>query len=366
MSKKFLYKDKKEAIEKHKNTEAPILDVIGFKYDLTPSYNKESKVKITHEENSETVKISDFDFNEIEINEDFGLDEFYTSEVFGHYNCGKHIKVCKDKVLSSPILINFEMDDENDELLDVIYIDCEKNSESSIILNYNAKNGGNYYKNGVIIISLGENAKLNMIKIQNLGVSGNVFESVLVNNRRYSKMNYIALELGGGVNALNFTGNLRGDYSELYVNVRYLTDLERKNDFEYNINYYGKNCIGRLDARGIVSNFWKTFFKDNLKFLEGSKKSVGSEKETCILFDKDVVSRSIPTLFCEEDDIEGEHGASVGSLDKKKLFYMETRGINKQDARKLIAFSVFKPEIETIMDEGIKENLFEELKKRIG
>ena len=76
-------------------------------------------------------------------------------------NCGKHIKVCKDKVLSSPILINFEMDDENNELLDVIYIDCEKNSESSIILNYNAKNGGNYYKNGVIIISLGENAKLN-------------------------------------------------------------------------------------------------------------------------------------------------------------------------------------------------------------
>ena len=45
---------------------------------------------------------------------------------------------------------------------------------------------------------------------------------------------------------------------------------------------------------------------------------------------------------------------------------METRGINKQDARKLIAFSVFKPEIETIMDEGIKENLFEELKRRIG
>ena len=43
---------------------------------------------------------------------------------------------------------------------------------------------------------------------------------------------------------------------------------------------------------------------NNLKFLEGSKKSIGSEKETCILFDKDVVSRSIPTLFCEEDDIE--------------------------------------------------------------
>ena len=49
MSKKFLYKDKKEAIEKHKNTEAPILDVIGFKYDLTPSYNKESKVKIVND-----------------------------------------------------------------------------------------------------------------------------------------------------------------------------------------------------------------------------------------------------------------------------------------------------------------------------
>ena len=50
-----------------------------------------------------------------------------------------------------------------------------------------------------------------------------------------------------------------------------------------------------------------------------------------------VVNQTIPLILCGEEDVEGNHGATIGRLDEKMLFYLASRGKPEEAARSLLA-----------------------------
>ncbi len=68
-------------------------------------------------------------------------------------------------------------------------------------------------------------------------------------------------------------------------------------------------------------------------------------------------------LLCHEDDVNGEHGVSSGKIDSKKLFYIMTKGISYEDARKLIIKANFNNIINEIPDEELQEKIIEIIEK---
>ena len=63
-----------------------------------------------------------------------------------------------------------------------------------------------------------------------------------------------------------------------------------------------------------------------------------------LLLSDDVVNQSIPLILCSEEDVQGNHGASIGKLDEDLLFYMMSRGFSESDAIDMMA----KAKIEVI------------------
>ena len=74
-------------------------------------------------------------------------------------------------------------------------------------------------------------------------------------------------------------------------------------------------------------------------------------------------SISLPMLLCHEDDVNGEHGVSSGKIDTKKLFYIMTKGISYEDARKLIIKANFNNIINEIPDEKLEQEVIEKIEK---
>ena len=68
-------------------------------------------------------------------------------------------------------------------------------------------------------------------------------------------------------------------------------------------------------------------------------------------------------LLCHEDDVNGEHGVSSGKIDPKKLYYILTKGISYEDARKLIIKANFNNIINEIPDEELQEKIIEIIEK---
>ena len=70
-------------------------------------------------------------------------------------------------------------------------------------------------------------------------------------------------------------------------------------------------------------------------------------------------------LLCHEEDVMGAHGMSSGKIDSQKLFYLMSKGISEEEAKKLIIKANFKIVLDNILDENIKTEIEEIIDERI-
>ena len=84
-----------------------------------------------------------------------------------------------------------------------------------------------------------------------------------------------------------------------------------------------------------------------------------------MLLSKTAKSKALPMLLCSEDDVQGNHSNSAGKIDEDKLYYIMTRGISKKEAQKLIVKAKFNRVLDRIDYEDLKQELIEEIDKRL-
>lgn len=73
-----------------------------------------------------------------------------------------------------------------------------------------------------------------------------------------------------------------------------------------------------------------------IDFKNGSAGSVGDEQEDVLLLGEDVINRTMPIILCQEEDVDGRHGATIGQLGEDLLFYMQSRGIDEEEAKRIM------------------------------
>ena len=105
----------------------------------------------------------------------------------------------------------------------------------------------------------------------------------------------------------------------------------------YNAVHTGKSTRSIMNVSGVLADSSEKLFRGTIDFKNGSAGSKGDEKEDVLLLGDDVVNKTIPLILCAEEDVQGNHGASIGRLDEALLFYLASRGIDATQAEKLMA-----------------------------
>ena len=82
--------------------------------------------------------------------------------------------------------------------------------------------------------------------------------------------------------------------------------------------------------------------RGTIELVHGCKGSVGSEQETVLLADERVVNRTVPVILCDEDDVAGNHGATIGHIRPEQLLYLASRGISPDDAERLFITATYQ------------------------
>ena len=84
-----------------------------------------------------------------------------------------------------------------------------------------------------------------------------------------------------------------------------------------------------------------------------------------MLLSDDARSIALPMLLCTEEDVDGEHSTSSGKADEKELFYIMSRGFELKEAMKLMVRARFNQILEKIEKEELKNQIIDEIEKRI-
>ena len=174
-----------------------------------------------------------------------------------------------------------------------------------------------------------------------------------------------AIDINRADSSVELTIDLNGDDSSAEVESVYFGADGRKIDLNYIIRQIGRRTDAVMNVRGALADRSEKNFRGTLDFQRGSKGSVGRESEEVVLLSEDVRNRSVPLMLSHEDDVDGHHAVSIGRLDEEKLFYLESRGLDRSQAERLMVEAAFAPVLERLDDETLRAEIDEKIQRRL-
>ncbi len=160
--------------------------------------------------------------------------------------------------------------------------------------------------------------------------------------------------LGGGVTATGMAVDLRSDDARVDIDTRYLAAGTETRDFNYVVRHRGKKTISNIMANGVLAGTSKKCLRGTIDLMHGCKGSEGTERETVLIADKGVDNKTVPTILCDEDDVAGNHGATIGHVRPEQLFYLMSRGVSAEAAEKLFMVAKLEDAALTAPDEQMR------------
>ena len=244
-------------------------------------------------------------------------------------------------------------------LVENILIKANEKSKGTVIIRFSSEQELEYYHNGQIKIVAEKKSLVQIYRHFLLNNQTNHFlaiENIIKDN---AEIKYVTAEFGGKNTIINYYTCLKETGANNEINTIYLGGQDQIIDLNYIVEAYGEKTNIDMDLKGAISGNCRKHFKGTIDFKKGCKKSKGNENEFCTILSDKAKSIALPILLCTEEDVEGNHSTAAGKIDSKKLFYLMTRGLSKDDSEKLIVRAQFNSVIEKIDNEEIRNDLLE-------
>lgn len=214
-------------------------------------------------------------------------------------------------------------------------------------------------------LTLAENARVRLVQFLKAPADRSLYSRIEVTCAENARFSLTQILLGDGDLYADTAVTLRGDGSAFEADLGYLGRNTQTLDMNVAVDHFGKNTESRIDTSGALMDGAKKIFRGTIDFKTGSAGSVGNEKETVLLLGDDVVNKAVPLILCAEENVVGNHGATIGQLDDATVFYFESRGIEKALAEHILARAAIEALARSIenaeMSQEILTNLGEEL-----
>lgn len=194
-----------------------------------------------------------------------------------------------------------------------------------------------------IVVETG--AKLHLIEMLGVNEGQQHLESVGLEIHQDAAVDVKQYALGGSTIGLGLTANLVGAQARLDLNNRYHATHEETLDINHLVRMRGTSTRALLTESGVLNEASKKTLRATIDLVRGAKDAQGNEIETVMILGDDVVNKTMPAILCDEDDVAGNHGATIGSVSPEQLDYLAARGLSHQAAEQMFIRALFEDAI---------------------
>lgn len=258
-----------------------------------------------------------------------------------------------NKTPSAPLVLNFNAKG-NTVSAQKIY--AKENTESTIIFVYEGDVSSQIIKSQIYAE---ENAKVHIVKVQLLGNKAIQLDDTAFVADDNAQVSFTQIELGGNHIDSGLHVNLNGYKSNFTSNVSYICQNNQYLDMNHIVYHYGKKSECKMNVNGTVKDDANKTYRGTIDFKNGCAGSKGNEMEETLLLSPTAVNKSLPVILCDEEDVEGEHGSTIGRISQDILFYMQTRGISKEEAEKLMTRAKVQAVSDLIPSDDVRNEILQ-------
>ena len=285
------------------------------------------------------------------------------------------IHVPKNTIVKDPIEIITKVNSE--VLFDHLIVIVGDNSEVSLFEDLKSENEEKSYISKMVEIIVGNNSRVNYSNLQTLNKNSFLFVKKRAITKRDSSINWLDCCFGSETTSSEITTNLDGEGSEARNYGIFFGDENQQFDLVVNSMHNAPNSTSDIVSKGALTDSSKCIYHGLVKIQRNAPGSNGYQKEDTILLSSNAIADAIPDLEIDNSDVKCSHGATIGKLDDEKLFYLRTRGFDKNAATKIYIKGFFnqlikgmeldklKEQMDTLMDDKMKNIKTEDEGKNI-
>ena len=223
-------------------------------------------------------------------------------------------------------------------------------------------------------ITIGNNSKISLIgevdedkKIEIVVGENSEFRSYIIQNngsfeqkniaKQYARIHSTVIYFGTGESKI--INALEGDSSEAYDLEIFAINDAKKLKIDTTLLHIGKNTGGNIMVKGTAKDTSIAKIDGMIKIEKQASGTNSFLDEHVMLLNPGARADTNPQLEIENNDVSSRHAASVAQIDEDKIFYMQSRGVNRQDARKLIVEGFLGSAVDKIDNKEIREKFGE-------
>lgn len=211
-----------------------------------------------------------------------------------------------------------------------------KNASAQVIICDHTLAPHMFLTNSVTEAYTGENANLDILRLQNEHNNSCQVTNTWITQERSSRCQHSTITLHGGLVRNNLHVKLTGEGAESNALGLYLTDKMQHVDNYTVIEHISPNCTSNQHYKGVLDDTSTGAFNGKIHVYPDAQKTAAFQTNNNILLSDTARMNTKPQLEIYADDVKCSHGATVGQLDEEALFYLQSRGIPKEESRLLL------------------------------
>ncbi|WP_196137958.1 Fe-S cluster assembly protein SufD [Aliikangiella sp. G2MR2-5] len=165
------------------------------------------------------------------------------------------------------------------------------------------------------------------------------------------------LGLGSKLNRTDIDILHQGNNAHVELNGIYLPANEQRIDYHSNIEHQVPHCTSNEIFRGIIADKSSAVFNGKIHIFKDAQKSDAFLNNKNLLLTNQAEVNTKPELEIYADDVKCAHGATVAQLDDKSVYYLQTRGINKKRARKMLSIAFIQELVNKVKQDAVRKHL---------
>jgi Fe-S cluster assembly protein SufD len=208
---------------------------------------------------------------------------------------------------------------------------------------------------GAFELYLEGNARCRLAHLQDWG-EGGVFDisTHLVRVGRDAHCTWVPIHLGGHVTRQHLELATAEQGSDMRHRGIYFTEGSEHLDlFTVDLHEVG-NTTGDTVWKGASTGQSRASYEGLIKINPGAQESHTYLQTHSLMLSPKAKVDAIPSLIVETDSVSASHGGTVGEVDENQVFYMQTRGLSRQDAVRVIVEGYFEPIVVQLEDEALE------------
>ncbi len=230
-------------------------------------------------------------------------------------------------------------------------------SRATVIESYLAADPAAYFTNAVTEIVAGDNAALEHVKFQDEALDAFHLATIAARLGRTSNTSIHSFALGAKLSRTNIRTRLAGEGLECILNGLYLTRGEQLADHHMIVEHAQPHCASHEYFNGILDDKSKGVFHGRIYVHPVAQKTDAKQTNKNLLLSDDATADTKPQLEIYADDVKCTHGATVGQLNDESIFYLRSRGLGKDTARRMLIHAFAGEIIARVKHEAVREQL---------